>query len=74
MFAKSVIMSDIDEIQELQEPSQPKTQPYSEKFKLFMTNHWKNILIGGLAEIIIIVFAFMLTFILAKQPACETGI
>ncbi|CAI79191.1 C-type lectin domain-containing protein [Caenorhabditis elegans] len=65
-------MSDIDEIQELQEPSQPKTQPYSEKFKLFMTNHWKNILIGGLAEIIIIVFAFMLTFILAKQPACET--
>ncbi|CAI94504.1 C-type lectin domain-containing protein [Caenorhabditis elegans] len=57
-----------------QEFDKPHEQKHVERLQRVVSDHWKNILIGGLSEIIIVSFAVLLTYFLARQPTCETEI
>lgn len=67
MMPKSSVCED-------QEFDKPHEQKHVERLQRVVSDHWKNILIGGLSEIIIVSFAVLLTYFLARQPTCETGL
>lgn len=66
-MSKSYVFGEL----EIEEPSNNQTR--LEKLQLVASDHWKNILIGGLSEIIIVASVALLTYLLTRQPICETG-
>lgn len=65
-------MSKSYEFEEL-ECDEPTQQTRFEKIQNVASDHWKDILIGVLSQIMYLSFVVLLTYFLARQHLCETG-